>query len=763
MRFVPRLGAARSRLRRGVVAVTAFAALACGAVVAAAPQASAAAGCQVTYTVTSQWSGGFGANIDVKNLGDPISNWTLKFSFAAGQTISQLWNGAVSQSGADVTVTNASFNGGLGTGATAQVGFNGTWNNTTNPAPAAFTLNGVTCTGSVTTSPTPSPTASPTPSPTRSPSPSPSPSPSGSPAARDGWSTIQAESYDSSGGSLQVCSGVLCYVAAGAWTQYNNVDLHSGTTTVQMSVANGGGNTAIQVWVGGVNTATLTVGGTGGWDTYQTKSLTLPAQNGVKDVKLVFVNGNVNLDWLKFSATTTTPSPSLSASPSPTPTIPPPGGDLKPRVIVMTDITSANWEPDDMESFIHLLSSADMFEIEGLISTTGWSLDGSSPLQTYHLNDVIDAYERDLPKLMKRSGQTGFMADESRQPIGYWPSPAYLRSLVKEGQPDRGMDAVGDGKSSPGSQQVIKVVDDSDPRPVWVTFWGGGNTLAQAIWDVRKTRSADQLNTFMSKVRVHAITDQDRGYDGEGYANSAQFWMRKNFKNLFYIWSESAWGEYGSKIKSTYWSQYTSKIQGHGALGGMYPTWKYIVEGDTPSWLYLWPGLNDPQDPSQASFGGRFVYGTGPDGQTQAYLDNSGDAANKSRAAVDSHLQDTVNDFISRIGWATNGTGNRNPRLVVTGNSGYAPVVVNVSAGATVSVSAAGSGDPDGNSISYGWSQDTGAGYAGAVSITGATSQTATVQVPSAAAGKDIHIVLRAADNGSPSLASYRRVVLHVN
>ncbi|WP_203993265.1 carbohydrate-binding protein, partial [Sphaerisporangium rufum] len=147
-------------------------------------------------------------------------------------------------------------------------------------------------------------------------------------ATRDGWSTIQAEGYDASGGSLQVCGGVLCYVAANAWTQYNGVDLHTGTNAIQFSVANGGGNSGIQVWVGGVNTGTLTVGGTGGWNSYQTKTLTLPPQNSTKDVKLVFLNGNVNVDWFMFSSTgsptpTPTPTPTVSPTPTPTPTGPP--------------------------------------------------------------------------------------------------------------------------------------------------------------------------------------------------------------------------------------------------------------------------------------------------------------------------------------------------------------------------------------------------------------------------------------------------------
>src|SRR5262245_11640620 len=70
--------------------------------VVTATNAQAATGCRVDYSVTNQWSGGFGANVNVTNLGDPINGWRLTWSFAAGQTITQLWNGSVTQSGAQV-------------------------------------------------------------------------------------------------------------------------------------------------------------------------------------------------------------------------------------------------------------------------------------------------------------------------------------------------------------------------------------------------------------------------------------------------------------------------------------------------------------------------------------------------------------------------------------------------------------------------------------------------------------------------------------
>ncbi|MFL6075909.1 MAG: non-reducing end alpha-L-arabinofuranosidase family hydrolase [Mycobacteriales bacterium] len=119
--------------------------------------AHAATGCQVTYQITNQWQGGFGATVTVDNLGDAVNGWQLTWSFTAGQTVTQLWNGSYTQSGAQVTVTNASWNGSIATGGSASFGFNGA-STASNPVPASFALNGTTCTGAVTSSPTPTAT-----------------------------------------------------------------------------------------------------------------------------------------------------------------------------------------------------------------------------------------------------------------------------------------------------------------------------------------------------------------------------------------------------------------------------------------------------------------------------------------------------------------------------------------------------------------------------------------------------------------------------
>ncbi|WP_214109917.1 cellulose binding domain-containing protein [Acrocarpospora catenulata] len=142
-------------LRTRLVALAAAIPLTAALTFTAGP-ASAAPGCRVTYAIGSQWAGGFGADITITNLGDPLSSWQLRWNFAAGQTVVQGWNATYSQSGAAITATNVSYNGALATGASTGIGFNGSWTGS-NPVPSSFTLNGTACTGSVVTSPTPTP------------------------------------------------------------------------------------------------------------------------------------------------------------------------------------------------------------------------------------------------------------------------------------------------------------------------------------------------------------------------------------------------------------------------------------------------------------------------------------------------------------------------------------------------------------------------------------------------------------------------------
>jgi mannan endo-1,4-beta-mannosidase len=104
-------------------------------------------GCTVGYRVDGDWGSGFLGSIEITNLGDPVESWELGFAFPAGQSVAHGWNGSWSRTGDRVTVSDAGWNGRLGTGESAVIGFIGFIGGYSgaNPAPQDFTLNGAAC------------------------------------------------------------------------------------------------------------------------------------------------------------------------------------------------------------------------------------------------------------------------------------------------------------------------------------------------------------------------------------------------------------------------------------------------------------------------------------------------------------------------------------------------------------------------------------------------------------------------------------------
>src|SRR5476649_175774 len=253
----------------------------------------------------------------------------------------------------------------------------------------------------------------------------------------------------------------------------------------------------------------------------------------------------------------------------------------KTRIMILSDIGN---EPDDAQSFVRFLLYSNEFDVEGIVATTSTWLRDKVNVPMIH--ERINAYERVLPNLQKHAQ-------------GY-PSAQALRQVVRSGRAEYGMAGVGDNKSTEASQLIIQAVDKPDDRPLWITLWGGGVDLAQALYDVKARRTPDEVAAFINKIHVYAISDQD----------NTGAWIRRTFPQLRYITSIHGWNEYSlstwigisspraiggdmSKVNNDWLAE---NIRRKGPLGAVYPPLEYTMEGDSPSFLYLLrTGLSDPE------------------------------------------------------------------------------------------------------------------------------------------------------------------------
>jgi hypothetical protein len=442
--------------------------------------------------------------------------------------------------------------------------------------------------------------------------------------------------------------------------------------------------------------------------------------------------------------------------------------DLKPRLVVCTDIAPADVEPDDMESMVRLMAYADMFEIEALITSVGWNCDPYPAEWAEYLQRVIEAYRKDVPKLMRRSGQQEFMPleDENKQQyIGYWPSADYVKSRAVMGSIHGGIKAIGADNDSPGSELLIRLADEDDTRPIYVAAWGGANTLAQAIWRVKQTRSAEELKKFVRKFRIYTITDQDMQYSMRmNRSYSSHMWLRKEFADdLQFVWDEGTWQEQ-CELGKRHWQQHKDNIQGRGALGGEYPTYKWGVEGDTPSFLYVMPnGLNNPEDPHQAGWAGYHERGMCADSLTTAWTSWQEPVRSISVGYKQRFYPDELNDFMARMQWAAEGKGNLNPYVVIPNDTINITITKKkkVKKGTMISLSldASKSFDPDGDNLQFSWWQQPEIGKT-KVKIEQADQPIATLRIPADAKGDTIHIICEVHDDGPYHLPAYRRIII---
>lgn len=446
------------------------------------------------------------------------------------------------------------------------------------------------------------------------------------------------------------------------------------------------------------------------------------------------------------------------------------------RLIVLSDIEA---EVDDTESFIRLLLYANEIDIKGLIATTSvWKKTSVAP-QAIH--KLIRAYGKVQPNLLQHDAR--------------FPGANALAKLVKSGLPKYGMEGVGKGKDSEGSAWIIKVLEENDDRPLWISVWGGANTLAQALYSIRETKPPAEVKRLIAKLRVYTISDQD----------DSGIWLRNNFPDLFFIVSP------GDDYGSTTWVAITSFVKGidndeisnswlakniqqaHGPLGAAYPDVAYGMEGDTPSWLSLIPnGLNVPEHPEWGGWGGRYeLYqpdfstlkkgnsGVPFEPETRAIWTNTNDsyspivqkeygrAVGRDTATINDNKvtlwrwrKDFQNDFAARMNWCIQSYKNANhPPIVVLNH----PEQFTVKSGQLFGLDAGASTDPDGDNLSFLWLNYPEAGsYKKPVPIGAENIQGIYITAPEVQQKETIHFIVKVTDKGIPALTRYKRIIVTI-
>lgn len=244
------------------------------------------------------------------------------------------------------------------------------------------------------------------------------------------------------------------------------------------------------------------------------------------------------------------------------------------RVVVSTDIGGT--DPDDYQSMVHLLVSADRMDLEGLISSPF----GSGRKQD--ILDVIDIYAKDYPNLSTWSSN--------------YPTPSYLRGITKQGA-TASMGFVGYGQPSEGSAWIVHCARKPDLRPLHVLVWGGIDDLAQALHDAPD---------ILPKLRVYYIGGPNKKWSADAYQYIADHCptlsiieANSTYRGWFVGGDQN--GDYGN-------SSFVEKhIADYGHLGEYFATKLSgtIKMGDTPS--VAWVLNNDTADPASAGWGGQFV------------------------------------------------------------------------------------------------------------------------------------------------------------
>ncbi|MEM9646224.1 MAG: DUF1593 domain-containing protein, partial [Planctomycetota bacterium] len=472
----------------------------------------------------------------------------------------------------------------------------------------------------------------------------------------------------------------------------------------------------------------------------------------------------------------------------------------KSRLIVMADMGN---EPDEEQQMAHLLMYANKVDIEGLIACSGKYLhadrkDGRTKTRADLFHKLVDAYAKTVDNLNLH--ETG------------WPEASYLRGVIKSGTAGYGIDAAKPGGANEASKLIESSVLKDDPRPLYVVCNAGANTLAQALNDLAETRSSQQMEELCKRLIVFENGAQDNSGAWIAGRYPAIAWHRSNHQTYSYGGPGKAEGPYTwepfprDPDGQNEWAR-MHIMEGHGALGAVFPPrvmnrkLHFIEGGGTIPWTGLVNhGLTDPQNLQWGGWSGRFSRQRHAnilsrhadirkdeqsyskflmfeaDSETESWTDPmSGEVFEGRSVPVWRFRRAMFNDFQARMDWCVQSfdEANHNPIAAVRieidnvereiTESRDSIIRLSALPGQRVSFDASPSSDPDGDGFQTTWWIYREAGtHKGELAID-SSNASASLSIPTDAAGGEIHVILELVDESEiVPLHDYRRIVLNV-